>query len=305
MRMSSGPSSSQRPDWCHSSAGVGQDGELHLLGADAVHLLAHDALEFLSSERQARRRIRVPAGSGLADAAGAPRVPQARDVGLLRVFAQGGCIVGRGRPRTARRWSSGALQSPKCSQAAHDSTSVSGQPMRPRFLAAKTRRYLPKEHVDDPVFGGPGRGYLPPWNTAPEPRPHATPMSAPRASPGPLTSHPMTATVHRQLQRGEPALHLARDGDEVDLAAGAGRAAHELGPAATQPQGAQDAPGHRQLVHRVGGQRDPRGCRRCPASSRIPQAHGAFNGALKGRTGLGDTQVKTAPRAGRHRERRR
>ncbi len=74
--------------------GGGQDGELHLLGSDAVHLLAYDALD-LEQRAPGKGQVRVEAGSGLADAAGAQQVPQARDIGLLRVLAQGGCIESR------------------------------------------------------------------------------------------------------------------------------------------------------------------------------------------------------------------
>ncbi len=57
----------------------------------------------------------------------------------------------------------------------------------------------------------------------------------------------------------QPALHLAGHANEVDLRPAAGRTAHQLGPHATQPQGAQKLPGHVHLLHRVGSEREAHG----------------------------------------------
>ncbi len=58
-----------------------QRGELQLLGADGVHLLAHDLLD-LAEDAQAERQPRVDAGGGATDVAGAHEQPVA---GHLRV----------------------------------------------------------------------------------------------------------------------------------------------------------------------------------------------------------------------------
>ena len=65
-----------------------QRGELHLLGADRVHLLADDPLD-VAQHPHAERQPGVDARRGTADVAGADEQPVARHLGVGRVLAQG------------------------------------------------------------------------------------------------------------------------------------------------------------------------------------------------------------------------
>src|SRR3990172_6333395 len=60
----------------------------------------------------------------------------------------------------------------------------------------------------------------------------------------------------RLAQLLEVRLHLVRQGDEVHLDAAAGRAGDDRRAALPDVQRAEDVPGHRQLLDRVGGQGD-------------------------------------------------
>ena len=75
-------------------------GHQDFLGARRVHLLADDLLDF-AQDHLAKREERVHAGSRLADHAGANEQAVARDVGIDRIFFQGGHV------QLAQRYNSG------------------------------------------------------------------------------------------------------------------------------------------------------------------------------------------------------
>ena len=68
----------------------------------------------------------------------------------------------------------------------------------------------------------------------PLPLPEATPRSASRASPGPLTTQPMTATRSGTSMPSRPAVTSLGQRVDVDLGAAAGRAGDDLEPALAQ-----------------------------------------------------------------------
>ena len=74
----------------------------------------------------------------------------------------------------------------------------------------------------------------------PLPLPEATPRSASRASPGPLTTQPMTATRSGTVSALEPGGDLLGERVDVDLGAAAGRAGHDLEPALAQAERLED-----------------------------------------------------------------
>ena len=126
----------------------------------------------------------------------------------------------------------------------------------------------------------------------PTPWPAATPMSASRASPGPLTTQPMTATLigvrRSRSRRGD----LLGDRDEVDLAAPARGTAHELGTAAPHVERRRGSPSPRAPPRR--GRRSARraACRRCPrrAGCRCPPTDFTVPGQRGARLGHADVQ---------------
>ena len=68
-----------------------EDGHHHLLGADALHLVADDGLD-LADRAPRERQVAVEAGGGLADHAGAQQQAVARELGLGRVLLQRGRV---------------------------------------------------------------------------------------------------------------------------------------------------------------------------------------------------------------------
>jgi hypothetical protein len=65
-----------------------QAGEVHLLRADRLDLLADDLLD-VAEDLVAQRQPRVDAGRGAADVTGADEQPVARDLGVHRILTQG------------------------------------------------------------------------------------------------------------------------------------------------------------------------------------------------------------------------
>ena len=74
--------------------GRGDDGDLDLLGADALHLVADNVLDFLD-DAPAKRQIAVQAGGGLANHAGAEQELMAHELGLGGILLEGGGIEPR------------------------------------------------------------------------------------------------------------------------------------------------------------------------------------------------------------------
>ena len=135
------------------------------------------------------------------------------------------------------------------------------------------------------------RTTLPLAKIRPTPLPAATPMSASRLSPGPLTTHPMTATLIGARDFAQPARDLLGDGDEVDLAAAARGAADHLGPAPPQIERGQDVPRDADLLDRVGGQRDAHRVAD-PLLEQDAEADGGLHRAASQRPGLGHAEVQ-------------
>ena len=68
-----------------------EDGHHHLLGADALHLVADDGLD-LGDRAPCERQVAIEAGGGLANHAGAQEQAVARKLGLGRVLLQRGGV---------------------------------------------------------------------------------------------------------------------------------------------------------------------------------------------------------------------
>ena len=133
---------------------------------------------------------------------------------------------------------------------------------------------------------------LPLTNRWPRLRPAAMPRSASRASPGPFTTQPMTATWIGMLQAVERGLRLAGHLDDVDLGPAARRAGDEVEALAlAQPERLEQlAPGPR-LLDRIGGERVADG-----VADALGQQRGDAGGGLdqpgRRRPGLGDAEVQ-------------
>ena len=107
-------------------------------------------------------------------------------------------------------------------------------------------------------------------NSTPQPSPPAMPMSASRASPGPFTTQPMTATAGLVAVL-QGLLHAVGKADEIDLRAAARRAGDEIHALLPQTGCLEDRLGRHDLAHgsavrRRGSYRRCRGTadRRCP-----------------------------------------
>ena len=74
--------------------GRGDDGDLDFLGADALHLVADDILDFLD-DAPAKRKVAVQAGSSLADHTGTEQELMAHELGLGGILLEGGGIEPR------------------------------------------------------------------------------------------------------------------------------------------------------------------------------------------------------------------
>lgn len=116
-------------------------------------------------------------------------------------------------------------------------------------------------------------------------------MSAPRASPGPLTTHPMTATEMGALTVWRRPLHLVGDLDEVHLATPAGGTAHKLGRAAAHAKRLQQLPGNGTSSW-GGAVRDRRIVSPMPSESSTESALTFLDGSLANRACLGNAKVQ-------------
>ena len=118
------------------------------------------------------------------------------------------------------------------------------------------------------------------------------PRSASRASPGPLTTQPMTATWSGILRSPNAAWRRLGDVDHVDLGPAAARAGDQVEVLAlAQAQRLEQlAPGPR-LLDRVGGERVADG-----VADALGQQRGDAGGGLeqpgRRRPGLGDAEVQ-------------
>ena len=112
------------------------------------------------------------------------------------------------------------------------------------------------------------------------PSPPAMPMSASRASPGPLTTHPMMAILMGSGPGQQGLFHLFGDVEQIDVAAAAGGAGDDFRPALPNPQGLQDFIPHPDLFHRVPGQGDPQGVADALGQQHA-DAEGGFDDARK------------------------
>ena len=127
------------------------------LRADLVHFLAHDVLD-LREHLVAKRQEGVHARSGLADHARAKHQLVARNFRVRGILLQRRSI-----------------------ELAHSHNFTHSFPIS--SINTSTMACSSTFRCTSPCL-----------NTTPTPAPHATPMSASRASPGPLTTQPMTAT---------------------------------------------------------------------------------------------------------------
>ena len=124
------------------------------------------------------------------------------------------------------------------------------------------------------------------------PRPAAMPRSASRASPGPLTTQPITATCSGMLRSSSAAMRVVRDLDHVDLGAPAARARDEVEALAlAQAERLEQRATGARLLDRIGGERvadrvaDALGEQRADPGGRLHEPGGR-------RPGLGDAEVQ-------------
>ena len=125
----------------------------------------------------------------------------------------------------------------------------------------------------------------------PLPLPEATPRSASRASPGPLTTQPMTATRSGTVRPFQTGGHLVGEGVDVDLGAPARRARHDLQTARRRPSDSRIwLP---TLTSSTGGaDSETRIVSPMPSASSAPNADRRLDGALERRSRLGDAEVQ-------------
>ena len=116
------------------------------------------------------------------------------------------------------------------------------------------------------------------------------------ASPGPLTTQPMTATVIGLPTLVKCCLDLLGQRDQLDLDAAAGGAGDQRGAVLAQAERVEDVPADRYLFRRVRGQRDAD-----RVADALRQQHadadGAAHGAGARRARLGDAEVQRVRRA--------
>ena len=98
------------------------------------------------------------------------------------------------------------------------------------------------------------------------PLPDATPRSASRASPGPLTNTAHHGHPQRHVEPLQAGRHRVGQGVDVDLGAATGRAGHDLEPAGPQVQRLQDLGADLDLFDRRADS-DTGWCRRCRGST--------------------------------------
>ena len=117
-------------------------------------------------------------------------------------------------------------------------------------------------------------------------------MSASRASPGPLTTHPITATCSGDLAVAERLHRPVGDVDHVDLGAPARRAGDQVDVLAfPQTQRLEQLAAGASLFHRVGGER---------VADRVADAFhqqggdagGGLHQTSRRRAGFGDAEVE-------------
>src|SRR2546427_3257638 len=158
-------------------------GHRDLLPADGVHLLPDDRVD-LVEDALAERQEQVDAGAELADEAGAEHELVAQRFGVGGIFPEGWDERLRAAHGYEVSFLVGALHR-------HQSSSA-GAAARVAFRSAMNRS-TSSRIAFTMSFSGTLRMTSPFLKIRPIPRPPATPMSAARASPGPLTSQPMTA----------------------------------------------------------------------------------------------------------------
>ena len=127
----------------------------------------------------------------------------------------------------------------------------------------------------------------------PWPLPAAMPRSASRASPGPFTTHPMTATrigAFRPLAL-ERLVHLLREPEHVDLGAAARRARDEIQAPLPQPERLQDRRADLDLLDGVVRERDADRVAD-PLGEQRPDPDRALHPAHRHRARLGDAEVQ-------------
>ncbi len=88
----------------------------------------------------------------------------------------------------------------------------------------------------------------------PSPIPPAIPISASLASPGPLTTQPITATFTSRSMSGYHILDLVGEVDQVDLGSSAGRTGNYFHAALSESQSLQDQLGTLYFLHGITGQ---------------------------------------------------
>ena len=132
----------------------------------------------------------------------------------------------------------------------------------------------------------------------PLPFPDDTPRSASRASPGPFTTHPITATRSGVSKPSNAARHLLGQPVHVHLRPPARRARHDLQPPRPQAQRLQDGQSDLDLLHRRRGQRHPDRVADAVGEQHA-ERHRRLDRALETRPRLGDAEVQrvVAPRA--------
>ena len=127
--------------------------------------------------------------------------------------------------------------------------------------------------------------------SSPTPLPAATPTSASRASPGPFTTQPMTATFTGDVMSRKTPLDLGGDRHEVDLAAPAGGARDQLRPATADVERREDLPRHADLLLGIGRERDAQRVADAVREQRA-EAHGRLHGARERGARLGHADVE-------------
>ena len=123
-------------------------------------------------------------------------------------------------------------------------------------------------------------------------KPAAMPMSAPRASPGPLTTQPMTATWIGSFRSSSASWAALATADHVDLGPAARRAGDEVEALAlAQPQRLEELAPGLGLLDRVGGQRVADGVADA-LGEQGPDAGGALQEPGRRRARLGHPEVQ-------------